>query len=122
MSVAAAFLSDIIADPDDDTPRLIYADWLDDHDDPDRGEFIRVQCRLARHSPTTDSRLLQREQDLLREHRARWLHHLPDWVSSSAIFRRGFVEEISGPALYFLASAPQLFRATPLRTVCLGDA
>jgi hypothetical protein len=28
-------------------PRLVYADWLDERGDP-RGEFIRVQCELAR--------------------------------------------------------------------------
>lgn len=34
--------------PDDDAPRLIYADWLEEHGEPERAEFIRVQCRLAR--------------------------------------------------------------------------
>jgi len=29
-------------------PRLILSDWLDEHGDPDRTEFIRVQCELAR--------------------------------------------------------------------------
>jgi uncharacterized protein (TIGR02996 family) len=33
--------------PDNDAPRLVYADWLDEQGDP-RGEFIRVQCELAR--------------------------------------------------------------------------
>ncbi|MDX2010616.1 MAG: TIGR02996 domain-containing protein [Myxococcaceae bacterium] len=32
--------------PWDDAPRLVYADWLSEQDDP-RGEFIVVQCRLA---------------------------------------------------------------------------
>ncbi len=41
-----AFLQAIIERPDDDAPRLIYADWLDERGDP-RGEFIRVQCALA---------------------------------------------------------------------------
>src|SRR5262245_2593359 len=42
------FLAAIRAAPDDDTPRLVYADWLDEHGDPDRAEFIRVQVELAR--------------------------------------------------------------------------
>jgi uncharacterized protein (TIGR02996 family) len=41
----------IVAHPDEDTPRLAYADWLDEHGDPDRAAFIRVQCRLADMSP-----------------------------------------------------------------------
>jgi uncharacterized protein (TIGR02996 family) len=43
-----AFLDAIRESPDDDTPRLVYADWLDDHDEPARATFIRVQCELAR--------------------------------------------------------------------------
>ena len=39
-----AFLQAIIDNPDDDAPRLIYADWLEERGDP-RGEFIRVQWR-----------------------------------------------------------------------------
>jgi uncharacterized protein (TIGR02996 family) len=42
-----AFLKDAREHPEDDTPRLALADWLDDHDDPHRAEFIRLQCRLA---------------------------------------------------------------------------
>src|SRR5579884_3069679 len=42
-----AFLDRIISNPEDDTPRLIYADWLDEHGFGERAEFIRVQCQLA---------------------------------------------------------------------------
>jgi uncharacterized protein (TIGR02996 family) len=51
-----SFLQSIIESPDDDGPRLIYADWLDEHGDSDRAEFIRVQCAVAR-MPASDSRL-----------------------------------------------------------------
>jgi uncharacterized protein (TIGR02996 family) len=51
MSDEAALLSAIIAHADEDTPRLAYADWLDEHGDSDRAEFIRTQCRLADLSP-----------------------------------------------------------------------
>src|SRR5260370_26451208 len=47
MTQDEAFLQDIIAHPDDDAPRLIYADWLADHGQPERAEFIRVECRSA---------------------------------------------------------------------------
>src|SRR5262249_36789673 len=51
MALDDAFLEDIVAHPEDDAPRLIYADWLDEQDAPEdraRAEFIRVQCALAR--------------------------------------------------------------------------
>ena len=31
-----AFLQDIVANPDDDAPRLIYADWLEEHGEAER--------------------------------------------------------------------------------------
>jgi uncharacterized protein (TIGR02996 family) len=52
MSDEDALLAAIIAHPDEDTPRLVYADWLQEHGNPDRAEFIRVQCRLAALVPS----------------------------------------------------------------------
>lgn len=43
----AAHLAAIRAAPDDDAPRLVYADWLDEHGQPDRAELIRVQVELG---------------------------------------------------------------------------
>lgn len=43
-----ALLAAIRTNADEDTPRLMFADWLDENDDPDRAEFVRVQCELAR--------------------------------------------------------------------------
>lgn len=42
-----ALLAAVIANPDDDTPRLVMADWFQENGDEDRAEFIRVQCELA---------------------------------------------------------------------------
>jgi uncharacterized protein (TIGR02996 family) len=41
-----ALLNAIRANPDDRTARLVYADWLDEHDDP-LAEYVRVECELA---------------------------------------------------------------------------
>ena len=43
-----AFLRAIYDAPDDNTPRLVYADWLDEHGDPDRAALIRAQCESDR--------------------------------------------------------------------------
>ncbi len=37
------------AAPDDDLPRLVLADWLEEHDAPDWAEFIRAHCEAERH-------------------------------------------------------------------------
>lgn len=46
MSDEAAFLEAIKAAPNDDTVRLVYADWLDEHDQRG-GEFLRIDCEIA---------------------------------------------------------------------------
>lgn len=43
-----SLLATVIAHPDDDAPRLVMADWLDENGDGARAEFIRVQCELER--------------------------------------------------------------------------
>jgi len=76
MSDETALLKSIVAHPDEDTPRLVYADWLDENK-PDavpspatgpsaRAEFIRVQCRLAAGAFDDPNypELLERESDL----------------------------------------------------------
>src|SRR5688572_2032706 len=85
-----AFLEDVAEHPDDDAPRLIYADWLEDHDDRDRAEFIRVQCERA-HLHREDPRgeeLERREQQLLREHGEEWAADFRPYVTDWQ-FRRG---------------------------------
>jgi uncharacterized protein (TIGR02996 family) len=77
MTSEDAFLLAIREAPLDDTPRLIYADWLDEQGRPGgaaRAEFIRVQCQMAR-LPREDPRwaeLTRREAALLEENGADW--------------------------------------------------
>jgi uncharacterized protein (TIGR02996 family) len=116
-----AFLSDICEHPDDDAPRLVYADWLDDHGDPARAEFIRVQCELARISPDDPAHdsLEPRERALLAEFRAKWLEPLLPFARKEAEFRRGFVEKITVPAAKFVKKAKDLFESAPIRHASL---
>lgn len=114
MGIEDAFLQDILAHPDDDAPRLIYADWLEEHDDP-RGEFIRAQCALAQLGDDDPRRwpLEQRERELLQEHESEWL---PLWsLDGPWTFRRGFVEEITLTPEEFLNSADRLFEQAPIQ-------
>lgn len=34
-----ALVAAVLANPAEDTPRLVYADWLDDHDEPELAAF-----------------------------------------------------------------------------------
>ncbi len=51
MTTHDALMAAVLASPDDDLPRLVYADHLDERDGPgdrERAEFIRTQVELAR--------------------------------------------------------------------------
>ncbi|MBL8797454.1 MAG: TIGR02996 domain-containing protein [Planctomycetia bacterium] len=76
-------LAGIIANAADDPPRLIYADWLEEHGDPHLAEFIRVQCGLAAGSPADPGHvdLLERRATVLpRLGRRRMEPPLPETV------------------------------------------
>src|SRR3954468_18275467 len=91
-----AFLRDIAAEPADDLPRQVYADWLDEHGDPERAEFIRADVEYAR-LPAGDPRhgpLKGRRRFLLERHTAEWTAPLAGIVEGWQ-YRRGFVEEVT---------------------------
>jgi uncharacterized protein (TIGR02996 family) len=116
-----AFLRAICANPDDDLPRLIYADWLDEHGDPDRAEFIRLQCALAAGSEELkrwpDPK--KREEVLLMKHSEEWMQ--PLWSLLGLRFpskvSRGFPSYVELSASSFLEHAPALSERVPLRSL-----
>lgn len=117
-----SFLQAIIEDPDDDGPRLIFADWLEEQGNP-RGEFIRVQCELERLGED-DPRRLQletRQCVLLAEHQNEWAGALREFVHRFW-FRRGFIDKVQIGAGQFLANAELLFETTPLSQVAFHNA
>ncbi|MBM3981265.1 MAG: TIGR02996 domain-containing protein [Planctomycetes bacterium] len=46
MSDETAFLDALKANLADDTTRLVYADWLDEHNEPAKAEYLRLVTRL----------------------------------------------------------------------------
>lgn len=120
----------------DDAPRLVYADELQEAGDP-RGEFIAVQCELARLGyavkpaswdwigdaladddvdPKHIAKLRRRETALLDEHGEAWLADAkkqnPLYSRSSLRFERGFVTHLETGAAADLGK-----RLTSLREV-----
>jgi uncharacterized protein (TIGR02996 family) len=114
-----SLLAAVVTAPDDDAPRLACADWLQQHGDPARAEFIRLQLEVARRwdSPQVridecevthryrkiaawqDGRddlipLLESENALFREHGGRWLAELPEAMRDKCEFKRGFPDKI----------------------------
>jgi uncharacterized protein (TIGR02996 family) len=124
MSVADELLRDVVAHPDDDTPRLVCADWLDEHGQAARAEFIRVQCRLAALPERHPERaaLRAREAELHASHSKAWCRGLPQWVWGHCQFRRGFVDRVEATLAQFLKGAAKLRRLAPVREVRIRDA
>jgi uncharacterized protein (TIGR02996 family) len=129
MSDEDALLAAIAAHPDEDTPRLAYADWLDEHDRPIRAEFIRVQIDISRKE--TLPRALQnryvdvwkRNQELLDHHRDELLGSLATLPADTRIeFRRGFLVEMTLSAEQFVRCAEAIAVLKPLPDVAVWDA
>jgi uncharacterized protein (TIGR02996 family) len=116
----AAFLEQVLQDPDADEPRLIYADWLEDVGNP-RGEFIRIQCELAATAPGDQPQSLKlRENELLRENEKRWAGPIAKWVDRFS-FHRGFIEFVDLGAVDFLSHAGSLLELTPVRHALISN-
>jgi uncharacterized protein (TIGR02996 family) len=131
-----AFLRDILEQPDDDVARLAYADWLLEQDDPAsaaRGEFIQIQCRLARRGEGSAGwdqwseetavlaarpHLEAREKELLAAHGASWAQPVRALVEHYE-FRRGFVARVALSGPNFLKNAAELFQRAPVQEVRL---
>src|SRR4051812_42470214 len=134
-----ALLKAVLANPEEDTPRLALADWLDEHGEPDRGEFIRTQIELHRQreaeadlptlslpahgwcgppqryyrptplAPAARVALLEREESLLKTHAEEWSAGLPKYAGGVE-FRRGFVGRVSVPLAAFMKAPAALWK------------
>ena len=117
-------LAAIRANPDDDTPRLVYADALEERGELARAMLIRLQCRLAVLPPWEREAADARREvaRLLADHGAAWRAELPalDGVAWTT-FARGFVDGArvdTVPELYQHAGA--LRDAAPIERVELA--
>lgn len=78
MTDRESFIAAIATNPDDDTPRLAFADWLEEGGDGSRAGFIRDQVRLAKLRPGTEEYL-----ELYRRTGATLRANLPGWIQSA---------------------------------------
>ncbi len=128
-SIEPELVAGIVATPEEDGPRLVYADWLSDRGDP-RGELITVQCALAvadrDDRPVHETnRLRERSSALLDIHRPQWLEPVLDIAVGNYGFRRGFIEviDVLQPDIdaVRLREACPLLRAVKTRQATVND-
>ena len=114
MTTSEALLAAVLANPADDLPRLVYADYLEENMETERAEFIRVQVELFRIGYQPDGTVRtgcedddRRENHLRRrENQLHWLgwrewgkpvsQLVPDGgvIADRIRYRRGFVAEV----------------------------
>src|SRR4051812_48238998 len=120
----------IAAHPDEDTPRLVFADWLDENADPQRDEFFRAPISRHRNSygkgdlpPGDLARLATRERVLLARNRDRWLQPLHELSARGRVygdFSRGFVNEVVIDASVFAERGDELWAVSPVSELHLN--
>jgi uncharacterized protein (TIGR02996 family) len=148
MTDHAALVAGILAAPTDDLPRLVFADYVEEHGDGERGRYVRASVELNR---------LVEAEDYDEEHMAvvsavaavpapslwRWAADdgLPQPAgpflvrdTSGAVdlvrdantgvafgYRRGFVEVVRCPSAYWEPAGAALVRRAPISRVELTD-
>ena len=109
-------LGEVLAAPDDDAPRLVYADWLQQHGDP-RGAFITLQCKEVTLPEGSPARVeLHRDAEQLEQQNVHhWLPERPhQWE-----FRRGFLEHVVATTEFLRRHGPPIWQHEPVRSVRL---
>ena len=121
MSDLDALFRAVLDRPDDDTPRLVYADALDDHGAADRAAFIRRQVAAARAEPwepaAVRARVFHDDAPPGEDSRAQ-LPELPpglDWDARP--FRRGFPAVVQARDAAAFVDADHLYDLAPVESL-----
>lgn len=129
MSDSAELLQSILEAPDDNAPRIAFAEWLEANGQPERAQLIRVQVARARDGVTPDSpryaESRRREIELFTAMRKRKVdppspvdEDLPD--IELGFPERGFAESVTflSPKA-FTKNAKTIFANLPIREMVL---
>jgi uncharacterized protein (TIGR02996 family) len=122
----------VLCDPDDDAPRLILADWLDENDQSDRATLIRRMVAMPSYIFYW-SRRWKRPKHIHAESRRAirgllgqvWPMCAMEWEPwpqvEEVVMRRGFVEAITIRSTDFLRLAIEFFPFHPIQDVLMWD-
>ncbi len=118
----------ICAQPDEDTPRLALADFLDEQGGQEntfRADFIRTHVQLSREEPWSKPwrelnrrwyKLHDTANDLAAKHKLSWVAHLKGRIRAF-YFERGLVGELTLFSKRFVAEGSSYFEQDPIRGV-----
>jgi uncharacterized protein (TIGR02996 family) len=128
MTDLQALYAGICALPDEDTPRLALADFLDEEGgkaNAFRADFVRTHVRLAREEPYSEpwrelnerwAKLYDAAMKLAKKHKLPWVAHLKGRVHGW-FFERGLVGELRLFSKRFVTEGESYFEQDPIRGV-----
>jgi uncharacterized protein (TIGR02996 family) len=119
MTDGDALRAAIVAEPEDDTLRLVYADWLEENSRPERAAFIRAQVWASQHEPYSPE---FRKHDnatnrVSSRQRLEWAKTVTSRGALEWRFTRGFIEHVAVNANRFPQEAAALFAVEPIRSL-----
>jgi uncharacterized protein (TIGR02996 family) len=128
MSERDSLMAAVLAEPDSDVPRLVYADWLEEYPrheaDTARAQFIRLEIEAEQLPKESEHRAaLERQAAVFfnRHHHA-WNAEIPtwnEWYDSVLVYRRGFPFELRTVFLKLAYSNAVLFDTIPIQSLVL---
>lgn len=120
----------VLADPDADAPRLVFADWLEEHAqceaDTARARFIRMEIH-AENLPVGEPERIEIESEaarLFNRYGETWSLQLPtwkEWYDSTLVYRRGFPYELRTNFRKLFLSGGKLFSEAPLQSLVVQN-
>ena len=123
-----ALLRAVCDAPDDDLPRLVFADWCEENGEPDRAEFIRLMCRVHHLCTAIDrgagekavremTPLDQRAWEVWGKHGRGWFAELPKLAGITwpdGRWQRGFAPSVTAATVgSFLKHADTIAATIP---------
>ncbi len=117
------FVHAVRSAPNDDAPRLVFADWFEEQGDLERATLVRTQVERA-SLPWWDAKAVHlelKERGILAQHRADWMEKLPmtEGVTYGS-YARGFVDNVGFETLGRLAAnVDALKKAIPFSKITL---
>jgi uncharacterized protein (TIGR02996 family) len=97
-----ARLAEVLAAPEQDEPRRLYAHWCESVGNGERAAFIRAQLRGETATPNPQ-----------------WAAAFTPYAARGIVYQRGFVETLSLAGRAFLAHGDTILALAPIRHVKL---
>jgi uncharacterized protein (TIGR02996 family) len=106
-------LDAIWRNPEDDAPRLVYADWLQERGDP-RGKYIHLSCSAASNEEQTEL-----VTQLFLQHKDAWLAPYLQLGARSVNFERGLPASLSAEPKTWAENGAAFLKMAPITQVAV---